>query len=222
MPSASLRLAHAFGVCILQPVVPAATVALFGAYIWTDGELARSIPSWVLLAVAVSGAAAVALVVGGALLRAGRLAPGEIGWRRERPARVVLLGVLGAIASTAALLGAAALFGADPGAGLRQMLEYSPSQRALFALVGVALAVTEESLFRGHLQRELTARLGLPAAYLLTAAIYALFHFPMLRADSVTARFGQGLVYGGLRGRDRSLVTAATAHALCWAFVGLY
>lgn len=39
---------------------------------------------------------------------------------------------------------------------------------------------------------------------------------------SVVARLGQGLVYGALRGRDRSLVTLVLAHALCWAFVGLY
>lgn len=55
----------------------------------------------------------------------------------------------------------------------------------------------EESLFRGYLHRELTPRLGFPAGY-------------------------QGLVYGALRGRDRSLVTAATTHALCWGVVGLY
>jgi membrane protease YdiL (CAAX protease family) len=222
MRMSSHRVAHAFLVCLLQPVVPAATLALFGRYIWTGETLARSIPFWVLLAITASGAAAVALVVGGALLRAGRLTPGEIGWRRERPARALLLGIVGAAAATAALLGTAALFGDDPWAGLRQMLDYSPSQRALFAIVGVTIAVAEESLFRGYLHRELTPRLGFPAAYLLAAGFYAFWHFPMLRMDSMIARFGQGLVYGALRGRDRSLVTAATAHALCWGFVGLY
>ena len=115
-----------------------------------------------------------------------------------------------------------AIFGEDPGAGLAQMLAYSPSQRALFVIVGVAIAVTEESLFRGHLQRELTARVGFPTAYVLTACVYALWHFPMFRLDSLVARLGQGLVYGALRGRDRSLVAPAIAHALCWSFVGLY
>ena len=80
MPTRWYRLIHAFLVCVLQPVVPAATVALFGGYIWAPpGELARSIPAWVLLAIAATGAAAVALVVGGALLRGGRLTLGEIG-----------------------------------------------------------------------------------------------------------------------------------------------
>jgi membrane protease YdiL (CAAX protease family) len=102
------------------------------------------------------------------------------------------------------------------------MLHYSPSQRGLFAIVGVAIALLEESLFRGYLQQELTARVGFPLAMLLTAAVYALYHFPMIQPVSVAARFGQGLVYGALRGRDRSLVTPALAHALCWAFVGLY
>jgi membrane protease YdiL (CAAX protease family) len=203
--------------------VPAATVAAFRRFIWSpDGTLARSIPPWVLLAIAASAAAAVALVVGGGLLRGGRLRLASIGWRREQPRRALLGGLLGAVAATAALLGAVAIFGGDPAGGLRQMLEYSPSQRVLFTVVGVAIALLEESLFRGYLQRELTARVGFPLALLLTAGFYAIYHFPMARAVSVTARFGQGLVYGALRGRDRSLVTPALAHALCWAFVGLY
>jgi membrane protease YdiL (CAAX protease family) len=216
------RLLHAILLCVLQPAVPAATIAPFRRFLWTpDDTLARAIPLWVLPAMAASAAAVLAVVVGGGLLLGG-LRPASIGWRREDPRRVLLGGVLGAVASTAALLGAVALFGGDATEGLRQMLAYSPSQRAVFALVGVSLALFEESLFRGHLQRELTARLDFPLALLLTAGVYAAYHFPLMQAVSVTARLGQGLVYGALRGRDRSLLTPALAHALCWAFVGLY
>jgi membrane protease YdiL (CAAX protease family) len=209
--------------CVLQPVVPAATIAAFRRFIWSpDDTLARSIPFWVLPAIAASAFAALALVIGGGLLLGGRLRLASIGWFREEPRRALLGGLLGAVGATAALLGAVALFGDDPAPGLRQMLEYSPSQRALFAIVGVAIALLEESLFRGYLHQELTARVGFPLAMLLTAAVYAVYHFPFVQPVSVTARFGQGLVYGALRGRDRSLVTPALAHALCWAFVGLY
>jgi len=215
-------LVFAFSICILQPAVPAATLALFGRHIWIDHELARDIPAWVLVGITLSGAAAAALLVGGILLRGGRLTLADIGWRRESPVRALLLGVLGAAASTAALLGTVALFGGDASAGLQQMLGYSASQRVLFASVGLAFGVIEESFFRGNLQARLAERIGLPAAYVATAVVYALWHFPLFRVDSMIARVGQGLVYGALRGRDRPLATAVLAHALCWAFVGLY
>lgn len=198
-------------------------LAPFHDYLWTpDDTLARSIPLWVIAASAVAGVAAVALLVGGLLLRAARMSPAEIGWRAESPARAIALGVLGAIASTAALLAAAAAFGADVREGLAQMLGYSPSQRLMFASVGILIAIAEESLFRGYLQGELARRIGFRGAYVVTAVVYALWHFPMFQPASVVARLGQGLVYGALRGRDRPLASAAIAHALCWSFVGLY
>jgi membrane protease YdiL (CAAX protease family) len=136
--------------------------------------------------------------------------------------RALGTGVLGGVVATAAFLAIIALFGLDASEALRQMLGYSVSQRAVFAVVGVAIAVFEESLFRGHLQQELVARRGLATGLVVTAALYAVWHFPLGLGVSAAARFGQGLVYGALRGRDRSLVAPALAHALCWAFVGLY
>ncbi len=217
------RVFFAFAVCVLQPLTPGATMAPFHRYIWTpDHELARSIPAWVLLASAISGAVTVAVLVGGVLLRGGRLVPADIGWRRDAPVRTIALGIAGAAAATAAPLGTTALFGGDPSAGLHQMLGYSASQRVLFASVGLTLALVEESFFRGNLQRRLTERLGFPIAYALTAVVFTVWHFPMFRIESMTARLGQGLVYGALRGRDRPLQSAVIAHALCWSFVGLY
>lgn len=218
----SPRLLHALGICVLQPAVPAATLALFKRYIFDDGELAPSIPPWVLVAITVSGAAVVTVLIGGLLLRAGRMSPMDIGWRRESALRAIGLGLAGAALATGALLIVVAAFGGDVRSGLQQMLHYSWEQRILFASVGVSLAVAEESMFRGYLQSQLTIRTGFPTAYLLTAVVYALWHFPMFHLDSITTRFGQGLVYGALRGRDRSVVTPTIAHAVCWAFVGLY
>ncbi|HEY1812083.1 MAG TPA: CPBP family intramembrane glutamic endopeptidase [Kofleriaceae bacterium] len=215
-------LGFAFGVCVLQPAVPAATLALWGRYIFTNHELNAVIPAWVLLAVAASGAATVAILVGGLLLRGGRLTPGDIGWRAESPARAIGLGVLGAAASAAAVFGTAALFGDDPIAGLHHVLGYTASQRALFAIVGVTLALVEESFFRGNLQARLAERIGPRAGYAITAIAYTVWHFPLFQAASMVARLGQGLIYGALRGRDRPLASCIAAHALCWAFIGLY
>jgi membrane protease YdiL (CAAX protease family) len=216
-------LGFAFGVCVLQPAVPAATLALWHRYIFTpDGELAPTIASWVLLAIAASAAITVALLVRGVLLAGGRLTLDEIGWRTESPARAIGLGVLGAAVSAAAVFVAAALFGADPIAGVHHVLAYTPSQRVLFAIVGLALALVEESFFRGNLQARLSERVGARAAFGITAVGYAVWHFPLFRPASMVARLGQGLTYGALRGRDRPLATCIVAHALCWAFIGLY
>lgn len=219
-------LLHASLLCVLQPAIPAATIAAFRPWIWTpEDTLARSIPAWVPPAAAVSAALTLALVLGLGLFGVARLRLAAIGWVPEPPGRVVLLGVLGAAASTAALLTTAALFGGDAGAGLRQMIGYSPSQRAMFAVIGIALATYEESLFRGYLQQQLEARLGCAAALVLTAVLYAAYHFPLGVPESMVARLGQGLIYGALRGRAGqrgSLAAPALAHALCWAFVGLY
>ena len=92
----------------------------------------------------------------------------------------------------------------------------------LFAIVGLALALVEESFFRGNLQARLSERVGARAAFGITAVAYAVWHFPLFRLDSMIARLGQGLTYGALRGRDRPLASAIVAHALCWAFIGLY
>lgn len=217
------NLLHAFGVCLLQPLVPGVTLALFHRHIIDDGgELVRSIPWWVLVAGTCTGAAAIALVVGGLILKAGRLSPADIGWRREPAGRAIVLGVIGALAATASLLLVAGAFGADVGAGLQQMLHYSASQRILFASVGLSLAIAEESSFRGFLQPQLAQRMGFPAGYAATAVLFALWHFPLFRPDAMLARFGQGLVFGALRGRDRSLVPCVIAHAMYWAFVGLW
>lgn len=215
-------LLHAFGVCILQPLVPGATLALFHRHIVDGDSLVRSIPAWVLVAITCTGAAAVALVVGGLILKVGRMTPADIGWRRDAPGRAIAVGLVGAAAATASLLLAAGAFGADIGAGLDQMLHYSVSQRILFASVGLSLALAEESAFRGFLQPQLVQRTGFPAGYALTAAFFALWHFPLFHIDSMLARFGQGLVFGALRGRDRSLVPCVIAHATYWAFVGLW
>jgi membrane protease YdiL (CAAX protease family) len=215
-------LGFAFGVCVLQPAVPATTLALFGRFIFANHELVPVIPGWVLLAITASAAITVAILVGGVLLRGGRLTRVDIGWRAESPARAIGLGMLGAAASSAAVFAAAALFGADPIAGLHHVLAYTASQRVLFAIVGLALALVEESFFRGNLQARLSERMGARAGYAITAIAYTVWHFPLFQVASMVARLGQALIYGALRGRDRPLATAIVAHALCWAFIGLY
>ena len=96
---------------------------------------------------------------------------------------------------------------------------YSASQRALFFFIGLIAAFSEESIFRGYLQPALTNRFGSAVGIVVTATFFAAYHlqFAPLRLLSLALI---GLVYGVLRGRDRSLVAPGVAHALCWAVLG--
>jgi len=62
-------------------------------------------------------------------------------------------------------------------------------------------------------------RMGPSGGVLVTAAFLSIYHlgFAPLRLFDL---FLIGLVYGVLRGRNRSLLAPAIAHGLCWAVLG--
>jgi membrane protease YdiL (CAAX protease family) len=215
---------HALALCLLQPVVPIATVVAFGSRLSdSQGDLLPNVPLWVPAAMVVTGTVALAVVVGLGLLLPlrGRLTLSDLGWRRDRLARVVILGVVGAVVCSGAVIGGIALFGGDARAAFAQVTGYSLGQRLVFAVVGTQIALAEETIFRGFLQSELTRRIGLIASTLVTAAVYALYHIPNVALLSALIRLTQGLLYSLMRGRDRPLWAPALAHALYWSTIGL-
>ena len=98
------RIAHASVLGLLQPAVPA---AIFGGLGWLlfDGgrKLAPPRPSS-LVAVALVGALAVALLVGGGLMGIGRVSASELGFRKQKIGWEVLLGAAGTVAYLGLLL----------------------------------------------------------------------------------------------------------------------
>ena len=159
-------------------------------------------------------------VIAFGLLRVGRIRLSSLGWKTPLTLRVVLLGVAGGAASVALVFGIWLTMesGRTLGGFVHEIAGFSASQRVLFMLIGVQAAFVEETLFRGYLQPALIARWG-PVGIALTAAIFALYHLNF-RPVSLCSKFLFGLVFGALRGRDRSLFAPAIAHALLWNIVG--
>jgi len=215
------RIAHAALLGVLQPVVPLALFVGLGPVLF-DREGALAPPGPLAFAsVVLVAALALAVLVGGGLSWLGRVSPGALGLRRDRLGRGLLIG-LGALA---VYLGSFALilWATRPDAAqiLRAVLSLSVGERALFLVVGLAIALFEEPVFRGYLQPALIARLGWAGGVAVTALVFAAWHPPHFSVPGFLIRLSLGLVTGLTRGRDQPLTAAIVAHTLLWPVLGL-
>lgn len=180
-----------------------------------------------------SGWRSVALIVGllgvldvGLILRVGLLGLGKVslrglGWRFDRVGRDVALGVAGFALAAGVLIAALLVTGEHtlPSLG-RAIASYSITERLIYLCIAVfGAALVEESLFRGYLQGALTEKIGLAPAIIVQAIVFDLMHMN-LRPASLVVKLVFGIVFGVLRGRDRSLLAPAVAHGLLWAVIG--
>jgi membrane protease YdiL (CAAX protease family) len=161
------------------------------------------------------------LVVGVGLLGWGRVRVHDLGWHSDARRRDVGLGVVGFFVIAAVTL---AIRAAASGAGAvldacQVVMQYTLAERALFVVIGLIAAFTEESIFRGYLQPALVERRGQTQGVLATAAIFAICHL-QFAPGRLLGLFLFGLVYSGLRVRTGSLLAPAVAHFLCWAVLG--
>jgi membrane protease YdiL (CAAX protease family) len=204
-----LRLAHAIGLVVVFTVLVR----------WLGLRVMRPVlgfaPMGVFLLVAQLG-----FILGLGLFWAGRLRPRDIGWTLDRPWRDLALGAAGALVATAGLFALIRLRGEDTAEIVTTITGYSIRERLFFTLIGLQASLVEESLFRGHLQGQLVAFTGAAAGLTLTAVVFALSHLSLDLARLASLTF-LVLVYGLLRGRDRSLIAPAIAHTLTWTIWGL-
>ena len=142
----------------------------------------------------------------------------ELGWRRDGLAKAIGLGLVGFVLSTMAMM---ALLVIERGAPSQSYVRPTVVRVLLVAVFAFGYAPwIEENLFRGYLQPVLAGRAPLWAAVAIQAAIFAASHLGY--ATSVLQYawlFVSGVIYGVLRGRDRSLVAPYLAHALGWMMV---
>lgn len=215
------RVVHASVLGLLQPVVPIALFAGLAPLLFdAAGELVSPSPM-AFAAVVLVAAVALGVLLGGGLVAVGRVSLGALGFRRDRLALESALG-LGALVVYLAcyyLIVRSLMPSAD--SIFRSVVSQTPSQRALLLLVGLAIAIFEESVFRGYLQPSLVHHLGLVGGVVVTALIFAAWHPPRFALPSFLIRLVLGLVTGACRGRDRPLTGAIAAHALLWPVVGL-
>lgn len=224
------RLAGLYALCLLPSVV--ATIALFDLTPTLNGSDA--------IKSAVSTGASAGLVAGalGGLLvrwvwmvlvlpyteaiRAGAFPWTYRGRRDPAMAPAAAFGVLSAAVS----MGVAAMLGVGEGSGFQALRLMLPGMQdlhwSLLLLVGVtgvsAIALFEEVLFRGVLQRGLARMLGGSTAagwvaIVLSSAVWTLGH--AANTDNLGFKFTQifllGLVFGWLA-RHRSVESAVAAH----------
>lgn len=153
------------------------------------------------------------------VLRWQRTSLSQLGWGHWRPKRDIPLGMFGALLCIGIVLGLYAVLLGEVNPLLEMIRAYAPSQRLLFALIGVQAAFGEETVFRGMLQPGLMSRLGRGPGLLLGAALFSLYHL-QFAWPSLVSKFLYGIIYGVLRERTQSLWPPAIAHGLFWMSVG--
>ena len=158
-----------------------------------------------------------ALVIFGGILwlglfRATGLRPRDVGWHFDHAGRDAAIGVVGFVLLGAGICVIAWVARGTTPPELLASVAGMPMGRRMMALgIGLGAALAEETLYRGYLQ---------PAAGLVpTAIVFSLGHLSFAPL-ALVSHFWSGLVFGALRGRDRSLVAPATAHVLLWAVFG--
>lgn len=100
-----------------------------------------------------------------------------------------------------------------------RVAHYTPQQRAFFTLMGVIAAIPEETIFRGILQPTLQAKLGRWQGLVMTAVIFAVYHF-LFALPQLAGKLCFGLIFGLLRERTGTLWAPAFTHALTWIILG--
>lgn len=166
--------------------------------------------------------AAVALLQIGVVLgmrRALGVSFAELGWRAEAMPRQLAWGLGGFAVIASAMLALLAAAGMGPGEVRDAMLGLDGAQRLTALSIGCLAAFAEESVFRGHLQPLLAARLGLVKGSLLVAVIFDLYHLAFAPL-ALAMKLVIGLVLAFLRARVGSLFAPAIAHALTWLTMG--
>ncbi len=144
----------------------------------------------------------------------------EIGLRKVPLAEIGLCVPTGAARRAAASIGLVAAFAAYACVlfwlfRLRTLHLLSLENFGPFAATLLCVAVSEEALFRGVLQRRLTTVCGAGPAILMTACIFALVaHRAAPLAMNLAFRLPAGLLLGYLYHRHRSLIPPIALH---WA-----
>jgi membrane protease YdiL (CAAX protease family) len=208
----ALLMALALNIVIVLGIVP----RLLGM---DRGDLFRGGPgSFVVLAAGM--AYGMGVVTLGLLVGYGRVPLDVLGWRFDKVGADLGAGLLGALACVGVFLAVTPMFfDVTPGDLVEGFAAFSVPQHAMFVLIGIMAAFSEESVFRGHLQPQLLARMPAPAAIALQAALFSVYHLEPHPA-ALLCKFAFGCVYGALAHHTKGLLAPAVAHFVFWQIVG--
>ena len=174
------------------------------------GQLAVLLGAPLLVALVAGQLGMLALALG--VLRVARLPLRALGIAAA-PLRLVAAAVL--IGSSAwylnlALVDALVTVEPDETLALQRLVE-RPALLAVLLAVALVPALCEEVLFRGALLRGLASRIAPGAALVVSAAMFAIYHF---RPVQMLPTFTLGLVLGALVLRGGSILPSALAHCI--------
>jgi uncharacterized protein len=186
-----------------------------------DGKLFTSGWKSLALLALLLGVFDVGLILNLGLLRFAKVTLRQLGWTFENVGRDLALGVAGWLVCTAVLFGAMVFAGESTLSEiLASTARYGFSERLVYLLIAVfGAAVVEETLFRGYLQPALALKLGLAGAIVVQAIVFSAMHM-RFHPLGFLVKVAFGVVFGALRGRDRSLLAPGIAHGLIWAVWG--
>jgi membrane protease YdiL (CAAX protease family) len=195
-------------------------MGLIGGALLGDAMFSSGWKSLALL-IGLLGIFDVGIVLYGGLLKFGRTTLAELGWTNFELKRDIALGLLGFAAASTVLIGAMIAAGeATLGDVLERTASFGVTERLVYLLIAVfGAALVEETLFRGYLQPALAVKLGLPAAILVQALVFSAMHM-RFHPLGFLVKVAFGVIFGALRGKDRSLLGPSIAHGLIWAVWG--
>jgi membrane protease YdiL (CAAX protease family) len=168
-----------------------------------------------------SALAQIAVVQAGLLVYVARVARGRwvladttaSSWRGRRALAVdAVLAVLAALVILGLETGWTYAFAARPSAASRTFLPHTVAELGAWIAVAVLVAVAEEVVYRGYLQRHLGAILGSPRAGVVASAVlFGVAHLEQGGPFAARAAL-YGLVFGVLVAWRGSLVPSILAH----------
>ncbi len=190
---------------LLTSLLAVGLLEMAAAYLGTRLQLPR------LWLIAGSRSAQMVVLTTLAVVHTGGLEALGLAWRTILPGlRKGLVWSAGFAAAAGLLFIGLLAIGHDPLALIRSPLPSVASQRVLFFFVGGIIApVVEEMVFRGLIFGYLR-RWGVPAAILISTALFAAFHLPTIPVTQVVG----GLVFAIAYHTSNSLMTPIVIHVL--------
>lgn len=186
---------------------------------WTGEEDVFSGRPAALVALALIAALQVGVVFAMLRARGGSLA--DLGWTTATAGlgRQLALGLGAFVLMATVLIGIEIAAGSTPSELATAFVSASLGQRVTFVGIGLLAAFAEESVFRGHLQPLMAARIGRFAGPFVVAVLFDLYHL-QFHPLALVGKLVIGVTLAGLRMRTGALFASAIAHALIWWLLG--
>ncbi len=156
------------------------------------------------------------------LIKLGHVSLKRLGWTSHHLGKSVALGLIGMLVGMVAL-GLLYQTGELTDIQISLAPVFDARKILLAAVMGFAIAAwIEQSLLPGYIQPMLIKKWGYWPGIIIQAALWPACHIGWFTTwQDLLSGFVFGLIFGLLRGRDRSLIAGALVHGLNWVLIGV-